>query len=143
MDCHIYNILKFPIYASHVDIETHRLGTLDESKPLVNYFHPNVTHLIINGVKSCFEFNLKNTNLIPLTITHLVWFNPYDKTYLKDRIPSNVIDLTIKSSDYRITEYHLPETVINLTIENWCRSSRNFVTVPKIKNTKIIWCDPG
>lgn len=141
MDCHIYNIIKFPICSSHVHIETHRLGTLDKNKPLVNYFHPNVTHLTINGTDSCFKPNLSPSNLL-INCTHLVWYNPCDHTYLKDRIPSSVIDLTIKSGDSRLTTYNLPETIINLTVENWTSSKRDFIIIPKIKNTKIDWCDP-
>jgi hypothetical protein len=134
MNCHIYNIIRFPLRAQHVTLETNYMGILD--KPLINYFHRNVKHLTIVGTYSCFRDNLSFSNLIPSTITHLIWINPLDKTYLKDRIPSNVINLTIKT-DYIVIIYNLPETIINLTIENRTRRHINFIVTPKIKNMII------
>jgi len=143
LDCHIYNILKFPLCATHLILNTYKMGMPYEAKPLQDYFSLNVTHLTISRTFNCFKSDQSPLNLIPATVTHLIWIDPMGEDYLKNRIPPNVTHLTIQSYDYRITRYHLPETITDLVVENWTSHRRTFTIVPIIKNTRIHWCDPN
>lgn len=133
VDC---DILKIPQCATNLLLNTGKISH-------ANYFYSNIRCLTINGTRSYFGYDYSPHNLIPSTVTKLVWINPLGDDYLRNRIPPNVTSLTIRSYHNLITNFCLPDTIIDLLIENYTTSHIRFTIEPSIKNTLVHWCDPN